>query len=355
MDFRQSNGATFHHRVVLVGGIYHAEADRLLRQSADVAGLTSPTVRQIKDALRDAHGAIVRYPHRIDDSVLAEATNLIVVASSGRGIDSIDVRACSDRGIVVVNNPGLGTRPVSEHAMALMLALSRRLFQGDRAVRAGGAWERRTDMGIEDLHGRKLGIVGLGLIGTEMARKCKLALGMEVVAYDPHIQPDHALEAGVTLVDSLEELLGRVDVVSLHCELNAETQGMIGVAQFRRMQPHAYFLNTSRGKVVQQGALIRALEEQWIAGAALDVYEDEPLDEESLLFGLPNLLLSPHVAGLSKDALWELANSAATQVLDVLSGRSPRSLVNPQSWEPAMERLSRVGRPAPSVLRRSQA
>jgi phosphoglycerate dehydrogenase-like enzyme len=144
-----------------------------------------------------------------------------------------------------------------------------------------------------------------------------------------------------------------VDFVSLHCELNEETVGLIGESELRRMPPHAYLINTSRGKVVQQAALIRSLEEGWIRGAALDVYEDEPLDDASPLFDVPNLLLSPHVAGLSRDALWELANSAATQVLAVLSGERPRSLVNPESWEWAMERLSRTGRPIQSVPERS--
>lgn len=336
----------------MVGGIYHADAERLLRESVELVALESPTATRIKEALREAHGAIVRYPHRIDESVVADAEHLIVVASSGRGTDSIDIRACSDHGIAVVNNPGLGTRPVSEHALALVLALSRRLFQGESAVRAGGAWERRAQMDIEDLHGRKLGIVGLGLIGAEMARKCQAAFDMEVRAYDPYVDPDLAGAAKIELARTLDDLLRWADIVSLHCELNDETRGMFGEAQFRQMQRHALLVNTSRGKVVQQAALIRALEESWIQGAALDVYEDEPVETSNPLLGLRNLILSPHVAGLSRDALRELAHSASTQVLSVLSGTRPRSLVNPHAWERAMERLSRVSRPVPRVPRR---
>lgn len=264
------------------------------------------------------------------------------MASSGRGTDSIDVAACTEHGVVVVNNPGLGTVPVSEHAITMMLALSRRLELSDRAVRAGGAWAKRTAFNVCDVNGRTLGVVGLGLIGSEMTRKCIAAFGMKVLAYDPHVPAAKAAALGATMLSDLGELLARSDVVSVHAELNEGSRGMIGEAQLRRMQRHAFLINTARGKIVQQQALERALAEGWIAGAALDVFEEEPLAEPSPLWALDNMILTPHVAGLSGDALRELAHSAVTQVLQVLAAEKPRALVNPAAWSAAMARLARA-------------
>ena len=328
--------------MVLVGGIYHADAGKLLRATADVLELDRPAPVEIAAALAGAHAAIVRYPHRIDAAALAGAGKLVIVASSGRGTDSIDVAACTARGVAVVNNPGLGTIPVSEHAVAMMLSLSRRLVKSGEVIRAGGAWTRRTELDVRDVNGRTIGIVGLGLIGSEMARKCIAAFGMKVLAYDPHVPAAKAEALGATMLGDLDELLARSDVVSIHAELNEGSRGMIGEAQLRRMQRHAILINTARGKIVQQKPLERALAEGWIAGAALDVFEEEPLAEPSPLWQLDNLILTPHVAGLSGDALRELAHSAVTQVLQALSGERPRNLVNPAAWSAAMARMGRI-------------
>ena len=329
--------------VVLVGGIYHADADKLLRSQVDVLALDRPAPAEIAAALAGAHGAIVRYPHRIDEAALAGARNLVIVASSGRGTDSIDVAACTAHGVAVVNNPGLGTIPVSEHAIAMMLALSRRLIRSGQVLRAGGAWSHRTDLDVRDVNGRTIGIVGLGLIGSEMARKCIAAFSMKVLAYDPHVPATKADALGATMLGDLGELLERSDVVSVHAELNEGSRGMIGEAELRRMRRHALLINTARGKIVQQQALARALTEGWIAGAALDVFEDEPPAEPSPLWELDNLILTPHVAGLSGDALRELAHSAVSQVLQALSGERPKNLVNPVAWNAAVARIRRPG------------
>ncbi|MHB8668466.1 MAG: NAD(P)-dependent oxidoreductase [Burkholderiales bacterium] len=333
---------TVRPKVVLVGGIYHADAEKLLRTQTDVLELDRPAPAEIAAALAHAHAAIVRYPHRVDAAALAGAQNLFIVASSGRGTDSIDVAACTARGVAVVNNPGLGTIPVSEHAIAMMLALSRRLELADRSVRAGGAWAKRTALDIRDLNGRTLGIIGLGLIGSEMARKCIAAFRMQVLCYDPHVPAAKAEALGATMLTDLDELLSRADVVSIHAELNEGSRGMIGAAQLRRMQPHAFLINTARGKIVQQQALERALAEGRIAGAALDVFEEEPLPEPSPLWDLNELILTPHVAGLSGDALRALAHSAVSQVLQALAGERPQHLVNPLAWSAAMARKGRI-------------
>jgi phosphoglycerate dehydrogenase-like enzyme len=328
-------------KVVLVGGVYDADAEKLLRAEVEVLALERPTPAQIAAALAGAQGAIVRYPNRIDAAALAGAGKLAVVSSSGRGTDSIDVAACSAHGVAVINNPGLGTIPVSEHAVAMMLTLSRRLDLSDRSVRAGGAWAKRTKLDVRDVNGRSLGIIGLGLIGSEMARKCIAAFGMKVLAYDPYVPAAKAEALGATMLTDLNELLERSDVVSIHAELNDSSRGMIGEAQLRRMQRHAILINTARGKIVQQKALERALAEGRIDSAALDVFEEEPLAEPSPLWDLDNLLLTPHVAGLSGDAMRELAHSAVGQMLQALRGERPPHLVNPEAWDAARARLSR--------------
>ena len=338
----QQVASGFRPRIAFIGGIYHETAAALLAQTMDVVPLHTPSPEEIRIALRDCHLAIVRYPYKLDGPVLQDARQLIAVASSGRGTDSIDVPSCTKHGVAVINNPGFGTRPVSEHALALMLALARKLFRGDKAVRAGGAWDKRTELDVLDLHGRTLGIVGLGLIGMEMARKCLGAIGKRVLAYDPHDAPAAAQAAGVELLPELADVLRQADFVSIHCELNAETRGIMNETTLRQMQPHAYLVNTARGKVVQQAALVRALQERWIAGAALDVYEDEPMAEDSPLLQLPELMLSPHVAGLSGDALHDLANSAAHQLSQAIQGQRPANVVNSSAWDAAMQRLQRL-------------
>ena len=326
--------------VVLVGGIYHADADKVLRQHATVVALERPSPADIAAALANADGAIVRYPHLINDAVLDGAKGLVIVASSGRGTDSIDVASCTAHGVAVANNPGYGTVPVSEHAIAMMLALSRNLISSGKALRSGGAWDKRTQLDVRDINGRTIGIIGLGLIGSEMTRKCIAAFGMKVLAYDPHVPRAKAEALGAVMVDSLDELLERADFVSLHAELNDASRGMIGEPQLRRMQRHAYLINTSRGKIVRQDALHKALTEGWITGAALDVFEDEPLAEPSPLWNLDNLILTPHVAGLSGDALHDLAESAVSQVLQALKGERPKHLVNSAAWDAARTRLA---------------
>jgi D-3-phosphoglycerate dehydrogenase/microcystin synthetase protein McyI len=314
----------------------------MLRAEAEVVALDDPSPAQIAAALVDAHAAIARYPYRVDKGALEKAERLVAVASSGRGTDAIDVAACTAQGVAVVNNPGMGTIPVSEHAIGMMLALSRRFDLSGRLLRAGGIWPKRTDLDVRDVNGRTLGIIGLGLIGSEMTRKCIAAFNMKVLTYDPHVPAAKAEALGATMLDDLNELLERSDVISIHAELNDETRGMIDAAAFARMRPHAILINTARGKIVQQKALERALAEGRIAGAALDVFEEEPLPEPSPLWDLDELLLTPHVAGLSGDALRDLAHSAASQLLQALAGQRPKNVVNPQAWDAAMAKLARV-------------
>jgi D-3-phosphoglycerate dehydrogenase len=330
--------------VVLAEPLYHPAGESLLRNACEVLTLHGPSRAEFVAAIPRAHAIAARYPQRVDDEVLAAAPNVVIVASSGRGTDAIDVEAATRRGVAVVNNPGLGTRPVSEAAMALMLALSKRLFASDAWMRKGEGWNHRTDFGrFVELEGKTLGVVGFGLIGRELARKAMAAFQMNVVAYDPHVAAPGMQAAGVARAGSLDELLAAADVVSVHAEMNAETRGMIGEAQLRHMKPTAFLINTARGKIVQERALVVALRERWIAGAALDVYEDEPMGPGSPLYALDNLILMPHVAGLTLEAVEALSLSAARQILQALRGECPPNILNREAWPAAAARAKAAG------------
>ncbi len=330
--------------VVLAGSMYHPAGERLLERHATLRRVASPSADAMRAACAGAHAIAARYPHRVDDALLRSADALVVVACSGRGTDAVDVQAATERGVAVVYNPGFGRRPVSESAIALILALAKRIVPSDAWMRRGEGWAHRSDFReFVELEGKTLGIVGLGDVGRETARKAIAAFGMRVLAYDPYVSEARMREAHVVRCDTLDALLEAADVVSVHAELNDETRGMIGEPQLRRMQGHALLVNTARGRIVQQAALVRALRERWIAGAALDVYEDEPAGAGNPLYELDNIVLTPHVAGLSIEAVEGMSRSSARQIVQALTGTRPAHLVNPEAWARAHERARRHG------------
>lgn len=330
--------------VVLAERLYHPAGEALLERHARVRCLESPTPDEVVRACADAHALIARYPHRVDAALLDAAPGLVIVACSGRGTDAVDAAAAAARGVAAVNNPGFGKRPVSEAAIGMIVALAKRLLPSDAWMRRGEGWRHRSDFSeFLELEGKTLGVIGFGEVGAETARKAIVAFGMRVLAYDPYVPPERMRAIGVQRVDTLDPLLAESDVVTLHPELNDETRGMIGEAQLRRMKRGAYLVNTSRGRVVQQAALVRALTERWIAGAALDVYEDEPVGADSPLLACEGLLLTPHVAGLSREAVEGMSLSAARQVLQALCGERPAHLLVPEVWPAVAARVAAGG------------
>jgi len=312
--------------------MYHPDAEAVLRAAVPVQVLESPTAEAIAGALRSAGGAFVRYPNKLPGAALAQAAHLRVIATSGRGTDAIDLAAASARGIAVVNNPAFGTVPVAEHAVGAMIALAKNMLPFNRLTHAGEGWAAQKRYRRTELRDKTLGIVGLGNIGEEVARLCTAGFRMRVLAYDPYVPAAKATAVGAEPVASLDRIWRESDFVSMHPELNDETRGMVGERELQAMQKHAFLINTARGPIVQAASLARALREGWIAGAALDVYEDEPLKPDDPLAGLENLILSPHIAGLTDEALRGMALSAAEQILQALRGERPPHLVNPEVW-----------------------
>ncbi|HET6522274.1 MAG TPA: NAD(P)-dependent oxidoreductase, partial [Geminicoccaceae bacterium] len=221
---------------------------------------------------------------------------------------------------------------VAEHALALMLAVAKRVVPADRAVR-GGDFDYRYRAGSFELTGKTLGVVGWGRIGRRTAAMARAAFGMAVLVYSASADAAALAAEGARRVDRLAELLAAADVVSLHAPLRPDTRGLIGAAEIALMRPDAILVNTGRGAVVDEAALAAALREGRIAGAGLDVFGTEPPPPDHPLLGLPNAVLSPHMAGSSREALERTAAMVADGMVDALAGRRPEHLVNPEVWE----------------------
>ncbi|KOG37057.1 NAD(P)-dependent oxidoreductase, partial [Streptomyces resistomycificus] len=323
--------------VVLIGSMYAAEAEELLEQHADVRRVDEQDRQAVLAALADAHGLVARYPAPVDRELLAAAPHLLAVLSSGRGVDNIDIEAASEAGVVVANNPGLGGKPVSEHALGLLLMATRGLTAVNR-LGLEAAWDARLTTHRVELTGKVLGIVGLGNVGGWMARRAHGGFLMRVLAYDPYVSAEKMAEVGAIKVERLEDLLAQADFVTAHPELNDETEQMFNRTTFAQMKPGAYFMNTSRGRVVDTGALVEAVRSGHLAGAALDVYEDEPLAKDSPLLELDNVVLSAHIADFTVETKRALALSAANQLLTALNGKQPSAALNPEVWARVAER-----------------
>jgi D-3-phosphoglycerate dehydrogenase len=279
--------------------------------------------------MRDAD-AIVTSFSPITRGLMSALEGLATVVRTGVGYDVIDVRAATDLGVVVVNIPDLWVREVANHALGLLLAWNRKIIRLDREVRAGvwsgGVPGDRTG----SLHGETVGIVGLGNIGSAFARRVG-ALETKVIACDPYVDDRHFAALGVERV-SLEAVAERSDYVSVHTLLNDETRHLIGAAFFRRMKPTALLINTSRGPVVDEQALARALREGRLAGAALDVWEQEPVAAGNPLLGMDNVIATPHAAYFSSPAVAAVPRRCGEEIARVLTGQRPLNVVNPEVY-----------------------
>ena len=268
----------------------------------------------------------------IDREIIEAAGDLKAIGRHGVGLDNVDLEAATDHGIVVVYTPDTLTVSVAEHTIAAIGALAKQVVFLDRSVRRGG-WQVRHEYRPLELDGKTLGLIGLGRIGGTVARKAQAAYNMRVIAYGPRLRPENLAGTGIAACGSLEELLRQADVVSLHVPMTFETRGMIGPAQLAMMKPTAFLLNFARGGVVDEQALCEALKEGRIAGAALDTLEQEPPSPDHPLLSLDNVLFSPHNGAMSREAVARTASCVAQGVLDVLDGRMPRYIANPQVLE----------------------
>jgi C-terminal binding protein len=325
-------------RVVITDFLEESEVEApVLDGLARVATLRACHETDLADCVSDADILIVYHDvARLSDATLSRAGRCVGIVRAGVGYNNVDIGAAAARGIVVCNVPDYGAEDVADHAVMLLLAVARHLIDANAAIRAGG-WDYRRVLGAPRLRGKTLGIVGCGRIGTAMALRAK-PFGLDVVFYDPYLKPGMDKALGIRQADSLPELLGQSDFVSLHCYLDEKSYHLIGGEALAAMKPGAILVNTSRGPVVDEGALLAALDAGRLAGAGLDVVEREPLDDERLR-SHPRVLLTPHCAFYTAEGFVEMRRKSAEEARRLLLGQPPRAPVNLELIDPGRRRL----------------
>jgi D-3-phosphoglycerate dehydrogenase len=295
---------------------------QLLKGRAEVVFCPEPTVQAIGRLIKDADAMIIRTAGSVTREIIESAGRLKVISRTGGGLNNVDIAAATDHNIVVCGVKGPQDRMVAEHTVALMGALAKQFFYLDAQVRRGN-FASRKEYRPAGLSGKQVGLIGLGRIGRIVADICARAFEMPVTAYDPYITPEMLASDDIVLKEDMAEVIQAADFLSLHVPLTENTKELMGSAQFELMKPTAFLINTSRGEVVQEAALVDALKHKKFAGAGLDVFENEPPDVGNPLFELPNVIVTPHSAALTKEVVAQLAKGSAENVLKVLEGKKP--------------------------------
>ena len=322
---------------VLVADRISPEGIEILKGAAQVDVRTGMSAEDLAEALPNYHGLIVRSQTQVPRQALEKASELRVIGRAGVGVDNIDIDAASERGIIVVNAPTGNTISAAELTVALLLALARHVVSADNSLRRG-EWNRKSFVGVE-VRGKTVGVVGMGQVGSAVARRLR-AMEMEVLGFDPFVPEERAQMLGVELV-SLDRLLERSDFVSLHCALTPDTKHLLGEERLTKMKPGARLVNAARGGLIDEAALLAALESGQIAGAALDVFEDEPPKKDNPLLGHPGVITTPHLGASTVEAQEQVSLDVAREVVHVLSGRPATAAVNAPVLDP--ETLAAIG------------
>jgi D-3-phosphoglycerate dehydrogenase len=313
---------------VVVTETIHPDGTELLREECDVIelppGSNEATLLSHAD---EAEALLTRGSIRVTRGFMEAVHRLKAVAVHGVGTDHVDLQAAADHGIIVFNTPTALTETVAEMAVALLLALMRSVVSADRAVRAG-EWDRKySDLIGSELMGKTVGIIGLGRIGAAVARRLR-GFDVNLLYCDVVEKRDLEEELGIRRVD-LDDLLSASDVITFHTPLTAETHRLISHREFGRMKKGVYLVNTARGKILDEEALIEALRSGKAAGAALDVFEEEPPRADNLLLGLENVVLTPHIGASSREAMRRIAIQSAEGILKIFRGEAPPNIVKP--------------------------
>jgi len=310
------------YTVVVTEPIHQAGIDLLEERGVEVISLPPGSdIDALAEVSPRADGFITRGSIKVTREIMASSPRLKAVGVHGIGCDHVDLEAARELGKVVLNTPTALTETVAEMAMALMLSMTRRVVSADKAVRAG-EWSRKYgDLRGVEVMGKTVGLIGLGKIGTATARRLK-PFGVELVYYSRTRKEDVEEELGMEWA-SLGELLRRSDIVSIHVPHNPETFHMLSSAEFEMMKDGVYIVNSARGKIIDQEVLVEALKSGKVAGAALDVFEVEPLPQGDPLASMDNVILAPHLGASSQEAMWRMATQVADGVFKVLKGEKP--------------------------------
>jgi D-3-phosphoglycerate dehydrogenase len=314
-------------KVLLVEKIDEAGL-RLLGGIGEVKIASRASEEPLMEESKDVDAIVIRALGRITAKIMDSAPRLKVVGRHGVGVDNIDVEAATRRGIPVVYTPEAKAEAVADHTIGLIIALAKNIVQGNCALKFKGNWNFRYEQHGIDVYGKTLGIIGLGRIGGRVAKRAK-GFDMKVLVYDPYVNKDSASKVEVKLVD-LGTLLASSDFVTVHVPLTEETRKLLGEREFNLMKPGAFLVNTSRGGVMEERAMIRALSTGRLAGAGLDVLEKEPPDPANPLFKFDNVVVTPHMASHTVESLRKMAIEVADGVVKVLKGETPTNVVNPE-------------------------
>jgi D-3-phosphoglycerate dehydrogenase len=319
-------------RVLICDGL-HRQGVKIFQKAKNIEVLVREKIgpQELPDLLAECEGIVVRSRTKIDARVLKNASRLRVIGRAGIGVDNIDIEAATQKGVLVMNTPGANAVAAAEHAMALMMALARHIPRADESVRAG-KWEKKKFVGTE-LYNQTLGIIGLGRIGSIVANR-SLGMKMRVLAYDPYVSEEAAAKLGVELV-SPQKLFRKADFISIHTPFTKETEGLLDEAAFKTMRRGVRIINCARGGIIDESALYQAIKKKKVAGAALDVFSQEPPVENPLLT-LPQIIATPHLGASSEQAQMNVATAIAEQMLDYLNKGLIRNAVNMPSMSPKM-------------------
>ncbi len=320
-------------KILISDPIEQVCVDILISEGFEVDVKANISAENLKAIIGDYDGLLVRSSTQVTAEVISAARALKVIGRAGAGVDNVDVEAATRRGIVVMNTPGGNTISTAEHTMSLLLSLARNIPQANESLRQG-KWDRKKYIGTELLE-KTIGIIGLGKVGREVAVRCQ-AFGMTTIGFDPVMSAEVAAKASIELV-SLDELYRRSDFITVHTPLNDETRGLIGVEQIARCKDGVRIINCARGGIVDEQALLWALESGKVAGAALDVFENEPPGDHPLLRH-PRVIATPHLGASTEEAQEKVARQIALQVADMLKERGIAGAVNAEALRMALKK-----------------
>jgi D-3-phosphoglycerate dehydrogenase len=314
-------------KVLLSQEIHKDAISFLIQKGFELFTAPSPEDEVVRKYAADADGIIVRTATKLSRDTIFAAGRLKVIARTGAGVDNVDVEAATEKNIPVCNTPAANIDSVAQHAVAFILALSKYLFRMDQAVRSGNFAVRNSYMPM-DLEDKTLGLLGFGKIGRKVAGICSSCFGMKIKFFDPYLGAGIKESFPFEKIDTMYELFKISDFVSIHIPFTKENYHMIGIECLKKMMPGAFLINTSRGGIIDEAALAEALSSGTIAGAALDVFEDEPPKPDNPLLKVQNIILTPHSAALTKESSRRMAMHAAQGVADVLEGKTPQWVFN---------------------------
>jgi len=295
----------------------------LLEKTAEVLNVPEGDVDALKGLLKDIDAVVLGTSFKFTGEIIDCAPRLKVISRTGVGVDNVDVKAATEKGILVLNTPEANSVSVAEHTVALIAGISKQLVFMDSELRKGNFKARRLEIAA-DMSGKTLGLVGCGRIGRMVAKKCIAAFDMRAIGYDPYLTDCE----GIRMCGSIEEVFRDADYISLHLPFDSSTRNLVGENLLSLMKPDAYLINTARGGIVDEKALAEKLRTNKIAGAALDVFASEPPESTNELLTLPNIILTPHTAALTRECTERVAYEAVKGVVDYLEGKTPKYVFN---------------------------